>query len=65
MDGGAGGGLRQVRPHHVHVVRDEQGHLQDPRLRRGEEQPLRGGKTSAAGRAGGGVDFIPNTFSSS
>ena len=41
VDGGPGGGLGQVdNSHHVHVVRDQQGHLQDPRLRRREQEPL-------------------------
>ena len=51
MDGGSRGDLGQVRPHHVHVVRDQQGHLQDPRLRRWEEQTFSGRKTSTAGWA--------------
>ena len=49
VDGGPGGGLGQVdNSHHVHVVRDQQGHLQDPRLRRREQEPLGCWETSTA-----------------
>ena len=41
VNGGPGACLGQVdNSHHVHVVRDQQGHLQDPRLRRREEEAL-------------------------
>ena len=51
VDGGPGACLGQVGAHHVHVVRDQQGHLQDPRLRRREQEPLGCWETSTACRA--------------
>ena len=48
VNGRPGGGLGQVGAHHVHVVRDQQGHLQDPRLRRREQEALGCWETSTA-----------------
>ena len=60
VDGGPGGGLGQVGAHHVHVVRDQQGHLQDPRLRRREQEPLGCWETSTACWAA--EDFLVTIF---